>query len=130
MSFREVKRRARRQLHARLAEPALYFAGPDATPVPVTVRLHLKFADVGGPAPGYAEMSVVAPRVVFLAEQVAPSNRGIVVTRDLGAWRVESHEPADDVTITAEVARLSDAQATQFGWALGVDYMGHQAPEI
>jgi len=124
-SFREVKRRARGQLHTHLAEPALYLAGATAEPVGVTVRLHFSFSESGELLRGgFSNRQEVTPRVIFLGAQVQPAHGGILVTRDLGAWFVDNDLPPDDITVTAEVSRLSSNQVTGFGWDPQAQFMG------
>lgn len=129
-NFREIKRGARRQLHQQLSELALYLTGPTATPQTVTVRLHLNFDPVGELLRGgFSERQESTPSIIFLREQVQPANKGILITKDLGAWRVDNDLPPDDITIKAEVARLTDSQVTGFGWNPAEDFLGFPVPE-
>ena len=130
--FREVKRRARMQLHARMSEPALYLTAPTATPKSCTVRLHLKFDELGELLRGgFADRQEYNPRIIFLGEQVKPARNAIVVTADMGAWRIDNDLPPDDITITAEVVRLTRSQIAGFGpgWNPDALYCGLPAPE-
>ena len=127
--FREMKRQARRQLHEHLSEPALYLADTSADPVSCTVRLHLKFDEVGELLRGgFADRQELTPRILFLGEQVQPVRNGVVITQDMGAWRVDNDLPPDDITITAEVVRLTKSQITSFGWNPDAEYLGFPAP--
>lgn len=132
--FREHKRRARQQIHNRLAEPALYLSAPDAVPVPVTVRLHLRFDTLGElltVSAGFADRQELTPRIIFWNDQgVAPRNNGIVITRDLGAFRIGSDCAPDDVTTAAQVAQVSDTQLSRYGWDKSLPYLGFDAPAI
>lgn len=129
-SFREMKRHARRQLHEHMSEQVLYLLDSKSDPVSCTVRLHLKFDELGELLRGgFAERQEITPRIVFMAEQVRPVRGGIVVTQDMGAWRVDNDLPPDDITITAEVIRLTKSQITGFGWNPDADYLGIPAPE-
>ncbi|WP_312388166.1 hypothetical protein [Stutzerimonas nitrititolerans] len=129
MNIRELKRRARRQLHDRMSEPALYLADSSAAPVGVTVRLHLSFNEVGELLRGgFSERQEITPRIIFLGSQVQPRHRGIVVTQDLGAYLIENDLPPDDITVTAEVSKLSRNQAISFGWDPDAQYMGLVPP--
>lgn len=128
--FREMKRQARRQLHAHMSEPALYLADTSADPVGCTVRLHLKFDEVGELLRGgFSERQELTPRILFLGEQVQPVRNGIVITQDMGAWRIDNDLPPDDITITAEVSKLSRNQVTGLGWDPDIQYMGLAAAE-
>ncbi len=127
--FREMKRQARRQLHEHMSEPALYLADTSAEPVGCTVRLHLKFDEIGELLRGgFADRQELTPRILFLGEQVQPVRNSIVITQDMGAWRIDNDLPPDDITITAEVVRLTKSQITSFGWNPDAEYLGFPAP--
>lgn len=129
-SFREIKRKARIQLHTRLSDLALYLTGPTETPLPVTVRLHLSFNPLGDLLRGgFAEREEATPSIIFMRDQVQPGNKGILITKDMGAWKIDHDFPPDDITIKAEVSRLADGQVTDFGWSPGVDWLGFPEPE-
>lgn len=129
MTFRHQKRRARLQLHHRLADPVLYLKGATADPKGVMVRLHLGFDTAGElRRAGFAETHEYDPRAVFLAAEVTPVVNGIIVTEDMGAWRVTSTLPPDDITITAEVARLSRSQIQNQGWDPDALWLGFPPP--
>jgi len=129
--FRAIKRQARRQLHDMLSDPVWYFPAPDADPVATTVRVHLAFEVLGDLAGGgWAERQEVSPRIVFLLADVDPQRGGIVVTEDLGAYRVDNDLPADDLTVSAEVVRLTPGQVEQeLGLTPGVAWLGLTSPE-
>jgi hypothetical protein len=128
-TFREVKRKGRMQLHQRIAEPALYLTTPIASPVGVSVRLHLSFDAVGELLRGgFADRQEMTPQIIFLGSQVVPGTNGFVITKDMGAWRVDNTMPPNDITITAEVVRVTPSQAIAFGWDPALPYMGFPAP--
>lgn len=129
-TFRQVKRKARNQLHQRLAEPALYLATPTDAPVGVSVRLHLNFAALGELLRGgFGEREELTPRIIFMGTQITPVRNGIVVTQDLGAYRIDNTMPPDDISITGEVVKLTNAQCIGFGWDPTLQYMGLAAAE-
>lgn len=133
MTFRDIKRRARQTIHDRLAEPALYFADQDATPVPVTVRLHLRFDALGElltVSAGFADRQELTPRIIFMNSQITPARDAILVTKDLGAYNIETDVAPDDITTTAEVSKISKGQITRFGWDPDALYCGHPAPVL
>lgn len=130
-TFREIKRTARLSLHSNMAEPALYLATPSSDPVSCTVRLHLKFDELGELLRGgFAERQEITPRIVFLASQVRPVRGGVVVTKDMGAWRVDNDLPPDDITITAEVVSMSKGQIQTAGWDISADFLGLTPPAV
>jgi hypothetical protein len=133
MTFRDIKRRARQTIHSRLAEPALYFADESAAPVPVTVRLHLRFDALGElltVSAGFADRQELTPRIIFMNDQVTPAHNGIVVTRDLGAYNVGVELAPDDITTAAEVSKLSKSQILNFGWDPDALFCGFPAPVV
>jgi hypothetical protein len=124
-NLREMKRKARIQLHDRMSDPALYLATPTATPLGVSVRLHLSFGALGELLRGgFGEREELTPRIIFMGSQVSPVRNAIVVTQDMGAFRVDNTMPPDDISITAEVIKLTHSQCVTFGWNPELQYMG------
>lgn len=128
--FRDIKRKARRRLHSTLAEQVLYV--PDlqnAVPVTVTVRLHLSFDALGEVRrAGFAEHQEYEPQAVFMLSETTPRRGGCIITQDMGVWKLDNTFPPDDITMTAEVVRLSDAQVRGLGWDPDADWAGFTAP--
>lgn len=122
-SWREQKRQARAVVHDTMALDAFLYPQPGATPVPVRVRLHTKFTQIGDDrSQGWAERESVQPRMIFMASELA--EQGVSLTRGQLVWLqqdeayfVDNTLPADDITITAEITRLTRKQYTdaQFG---------------
>lgn len=114
--FRDLKRKMRRDVHRVMFVPALYYATPTSVPVAVTIRDHTKIAAAtngaltgGGAAASYAQTVEHEPKILFMVEQL-PAGKpryGAIVSVEAGeAYRVEAADPADDITVTAKVARL------------------------
>lgn len=114
MSIRDIKRDARRRLHADLSVAALYIPVTGATPVPVTVRVHTKFSALGDKE--MAQRADIEPRLIFLASELPAPLRpktGVVSVEIGEAYRIEAADPVDDAGfITATVAQLPVAQTT------------------
>lgn len=113
MSIRDIKRRARLELHRRLSVPALYIPAQGVTPIPCAVRVHTKFGALGEPE--MAQRVEVEPKLVFLVSELPAPLRvktGKVSVEAGEAYLIEAVEPRDDITITARVSRLSEADAT------------------
>lgn len=128
-SFRNVKRRARRRLHQELADTVLFVPGLGEAPVPITVRLHLGFTELGEVRrAGFAEQQEYEPQAVFLLPGVHPRRGGCIITEDMGVWRVDNTLPPDDITVTAEVARLSEEQVRGLGWDPRAPWAGLPPP--
>lgn len=123
-NLRTIKRRARKQLHRALSEPAWYLPEPTADPIPVTVRMHFSYDALGEISRGFADRQDVQPTMVFWVNEVEPEEGGTVVTEDLGVYRVSSDMPPDDVTITADVIKLTDSQIEHYGWNPALPWAG------
>ena len=115
-THRDHKRKARRQLHQRLAVPAIYIA-PGGAQTECSVRLHTTFPAIGGDVEGGyqygAERFDQTPRLVFLIEEISMPVRGAIVSVEVGeAYKIDTAREADDITITANVVRLTGAATT------------------
>lgn len=129
-SFRDIKRRARRQLHSHMADRVLYVPTLQGVPHPATARLHLSFDALGEMRrAGFAEQQEYNPEIVFMASETVPRRDGCVITEDMGVWRISSTMPPDDITITAEVSRLSESQVRGLGWNPDAPWAGFPPPE-
>ncbi len=129
MSLRDAKRAARRQLHERAAEPVWYLAAAGETPLAATVRLHLNFNALGELLRGgFGERMELTPRIIFLREQVQPVRDAIVVTKDMGAYFIDHDHAPDDITVTAEVVKMTDSQVTEAGLDPTAEWLGLTAP--
>lgn len=130
-SYREMKRRARTQLHEHMSEPVWYFPGRDTAPLPTTVRFHLTFDRIGELLrSGFGERMETTPKMIFLHPPGIPPRNAIVVTKDMGVYRVDHSYPPDDITVTVEVVELSDSQITGEGLALGEPWAGLGEPIV
>lgn len=118
MSFRDIKFAARRVVHDTMAQPAMFYSDPGTSePVAITARPHSKrgqIGDLAGTNLNYAEDFDRKERVIFWRDQLAPipgvidtvPPRGalVIFATDEGYF-VDSVEPPDGQTITAEVTR-------------------------
>jgi len=117
-TIREIKTRARGQLHSAMSVPALYVrenppdfeiveeAGEDGL---INVRLHVSTTTMGevqGTSFNYAERADIIPRIVFLVAEVSPVRNDIVSIADGEAWRIDNVLVVDGITVTAEVKRI------------------------
>lgn len=130
-AYRDMKRRARTQLHERMSEPVWFFEDEQATPVRVTVRLHFTFDQLGELLRGgFAERTQIVPKIIFL--NPPPIKRhSLVVTEDMGIFDVDYIFPPDDITVTAEVVKLAATQVAQLAVELdpSLPWGGLPAPE-
>lgn len=106
MSFADIKRDARRQVHAQFAVPAIYRDGETANglPVDLAVRMHSQRVVTVGDENhgGWAEVLDHIDRLVFNREELASKrvllrHGGRVVFPDYGAaaYFLAAEEPAD-----------------------------------
>lgn len=110
MSLREIKARARRDLHEAMKVAASYYASEAAAPALVHVRVHTKWVEQGdlkGTNLNYAETEDTAERIVFDRAEVSnpPRSSFVVISAEEGYW-VNHTEPPDGITITAEVSPM------------------------
>lgn len=121
-TLREIKRQARRDLHQHLLVPAVYLVpvAPEDeedevtyTEQVVTVRIHTKFDALGDlKGVGYAERQDTVPKILFMREQIDKPARHCIVSVEPGeAYRIDNVLPADDITVMAEVTKLTAAEA-------------------
>lgn len=99
-----------------MSVPAMYIAREGATPRQLTVRVHTSFAALGRPparsAVEYAERDEAKPKLIFSTDEILSVKVGATISVEAGeAYHVESVEPPDDTTITAEVTRVPAAAA-------------------
>lgn len=121
-SFRDHKRRARRQLHQRMNVPALFLMAPDTLPedaIPVTIRLHTKWDALGdqkGTSLNSAEMESLVPKAILMLDQlpfgVRDLPRTAILSVEIGeAYRIDHAEEPDDISVTVHIVRLSAEKA-------------------
>lgn len=113
--IRDIKRKARGDLHRKVAVPALYLLG-DADPVACTVRVWLRtdniFMGAMPGAPGAAELASPEDRIRFdLSEIPAPKRNALVSVEPGEAYRIDHLYPADLEWQTARVVPLSATEA-------------------
>lgn len=114
--FRQHIREARRALHDYMSVPALYFQWPlpeDQEPLLVSVRVHDRIildGDLKGTNFHYAERYDNVPRAIFMRSEVEPQ-RNMVLTIEPGVgYRIDSVEPPNDLTVTANLIRLREEE--------------------
>jgi hypothetical protein len=117
MSLRAIKAQARRDLHEAMRVPALYlpdWPGDVEDAIPCHVRVHTRFealGDMTGTSLGYAEVTEQTPKLIFWREELNPSQGGVVSVELGEAYRIQSIDPKDGLTITALVSPMSAAQS-------------------
>lgn len=113
MAFRDIKERSRRALHDFMGQPASYYATPLANPVLVKVRPHTKrgvIGDLPGTNLNYAETFDRKEQVVFMADEIVPAAGSLVVLTATEGYWINTLEPRDGLTITANVISASEEE--------------------
>lgn len=104
-----------------MALDVLHYADVGAMPTPVRARLHTKFGQIGDDrSMGWAEIEAVKPRLIFMISDLTAMSvrieRNNIIYVDVGeAYNIDNTLPPDDITITAEVTRLSSKQYKDAG---------------
>lgn len=123
MSFRAIKRKARRVLHQKMRVPAFYIVPGTLDQVPCYVRVHSEHKALGGvrgTSFAYAEREETSIEIIFMLNQVLPKRGGIVSVEPGEAYCIDHQETPDDITITARVTRLDVADTV--GLPVPADY--------
>ncbi len=121
MSLRDIKERARRDLHQQTQVEAFYYAPKSVLPRTVHVRVHNKWdakGDVQGTAFNFAEIREETPKLVFWFEECDPAQKAVVVISDHEAYRVINPDPRYLQTVTAACTALSPREiaAGEYLW--------------
>ena len=118
MSFREVKAVARSRIHDRLrVESYLYSDGPEGDRKSVFLRINSNVEAVGGlvgSSGTYAENLETIPKLIFLADEHRPKRGEVYVIGAEEAYRIDSTEPLDLLTIAANARRLSKEESARY----------------
>lgn len=121
MSLRDIKRRAREDLHNAMRVPAFYYPGgvTSAEPVPCHVRVHTKFGaqlgDLKGTNFNYAETEANVPSLVFWVQEIDPDNNAVVMISPSEGYRINHVHPRDLWTRKAEVSDLDAEDLALYG---------------
>lgn len=113
MSLRARKNEMRRDLHREAAIPALYIVPGAPEPLSVDVRVHRSVVTPGDDSmpEGAVVRRDIAPRILFLREQVSLPVRNAVVSVAAGeAYHLGETQLPDGITVTAMVTQMTQAQ--------------------
>jgi hypothetical protein len=117
MAFRDIKNRARRDLHKALQVAAYYYSQEALVPLPVNIRVHNKWlakGDVAGTSFHFAEVREDAPALVFLYDEVDPNHGAVVMVSPTEGYRVQVPDPRYLQTVTAKVTPLLDHELPDY----------------
>lgn len=116
-NLRDIKRKARRDLHRVMGIAALYLSAADDVGTPITVRLHSKTDALAMKGEnGMAARRELEPKLLFMRSELADAGitlkRKDIVSIEPGeAYLLESDDPVDDITVTWYVTVLSAEKA-------------------
>lgn len=121
MGIREIKDRARRDLHRQMQVEAFYYAPKALLPRAVQVRVHNKWdakGDQQGTSFNYGELREETPKLTFLFEQCDPDPQAVVVISDYEAYRVLVPDPRYLQTVAAACVALQPQEiaAKKYLW--------------
>ena len=115
--FTAALRRSTRQKFNHMARDAFYLKDATSTPVPIRVIVTDRFqalGDLKGTNFNYAEVLDNTPRVEMMLEEIDPK-RGFCISIEKGlVYRIDTVQPPEDITVTANVARLPVEQTRNF----------------
>lgn len=115
MSLRDVKARARGDLHQAMRVPMVYLAPDGAEYRGYYCRVHSDnkaLGDLQGTSLNYAERKEVVPRLVFwLADMPPVGARGRVVISTTEGYRLDNADPKDQsLTVTWTVTPIPERE--------------------
>lgn len=120
-SFRDIKRKARRDLHRRMRIAAFYIAPiPNAEPVLIHIRVHTKWDATtmdGGSGNGtMVSRQSVFPKLLFMLDELADQGvrlvrKGVISVEHGEAYRLDNDEPPDDISVSWIVVALRSDEA-------------------
>jgi hypothetical protein len=117
---REAKLQARRDLHSGLQDAAyLYYAGNSKGKLKLVYVRSLTewgaLGDVKGTSLVYAERNDTRKsQIIFLVDQHIPERGDVVAISPLDVWRVDNVEPVYNVTVAANVVRMTAKEAALY----------------
>lgn len=113
-SIRDIRNKARRDLHALAKVPAIYISPlQNSQPRLIEVRLHTKVVHPGEPdrQREWATNAEVKPRVICFQNNLrTPRKGGIFSFAEFEAYKIELTEPIDGETITSVCIKLQKAE--------------------
>lgn len=115
MSIRDLRNRARADLHNAMKLPAIYIApGAGGAPTDCGIRVHHRtkpFGDMAGFDYAPVERVEDVPEIVALLAEVSPERGGVFSIAASEAYAVETVLLPDGITVTCQVSRLSEADS-------------------
>ena len=110
MGIREIKAKARADLHQAMQVPAYYISPRTGLATPCFVRVHNKhdaLGDVQGTSFRFAELRQDTPQIVFWATEIRPEENAAVMVSSSEGYRVNTVDPRYLQTYNAYATPLS-----------------------
>lgn len=97
----------------------MFYADGDPAAVAETVycRVNSKdeaVGDLAGTSLAYAERMETVPKLIFLVSEHTPAKKGVYMVSATEGYRVDSIDPQDGITITANCTRLARQEIGNF----------------
>lgn len=122
MSFRDLKKKARADLHERMKVPAFYYATGNIAQAPVLihVRVHTKLnreqGDLKGTSFSYAEVEEHIPALLFWLDECKPKAKAVVMISADEGYRVDHLRQPDILSQIGEVVQLNQHERMAFSY--------------
>lgn len=117
MTLRDIKKRARQDLHLAMRVLAYCYHPVTGWPEQIHVRVHSKIdalGDVKGTSFGYAEKIETIPRLVYERAEHEPVKHEVVVISPEEGYRVAVIETPDFITRKAQVTVLTAGDLARY----------------
>lgn len=115
--LRELKARARMDLHQAMQVPCFCIPVRTGLAKPVDVRVHTEFAahgDVKGTSFVYAERRESEDQIIFLAAQHQPDRGDVVIVSAQEGYKIDNVDPQYNITIRATVVAMKPAEIAKY----------------
>ena len=115
--FTAALRRSTRKKFDLMGRAAFYLKDATSTPIPIRVIVTDRFqalGDLKGTNFNYAETLDNTPRIEMLTEEIDPKRTFCISIEKGVVYRIDTVQPPEDITVTANVARLPVEQTRNF----------------
>ena len=120
-AIRDIKRKARRDLHKAMQVSAIYIKpNGEAVEQPIHVRIHTKWDNTtldGGTRNGtMVSRQSIFPKILFMRDELAAlgvvlAKKGIVSIEPGEAYELDNSEPPDDISVSWFVNQMKESDA-------------------
>lgn len=121
-AWRQIKAKARAQVHGLFQVDGVYLTHFGGTPVRVSVRLHTKFANAENEFtwPATGGFLTKTPKIIFLASEVQiPRPKAMLIVSPTEMYRIGASEPPHEGFTTAVCDQMSGQECLSTLTAIG-----------